>query len=241
MPIDQFRVSAVDGNGHVLLFLKSLLVGISWTFAYFSLKELPVSIAGPLRALGPAWTIVIATTFMNERPSKEQWLGILIVLASFYAFSRVGRREGIHFHRNRGVTLMVIATILGACSGLYDKYLLQNCGFDAPTVQAWFSMYLVIVLFPLVIYWYVRDRTRVPFQWRPAIPLIAIMLLIADFLYFTAITDPDALISIISPVRRCSVVVSFLIGVFFYGEKNFRPKARCLAALLLGVFLMGWG
>ncbi len=113
---------------HFYLFIKSALVGSSWSFAYFALKRLPVSIAGPIRSVGPAVTIVLATLLMHERPSFWQWIGILVVMIAFYAIATVGKREGIHFRKDRGVWLMVVGTILGALSGLYDKYLLQNLG-----------------------------------------------------------------------------------------------------------------
>lgn len=238
MPVEWLLVAPLDWRSHALLCLKSLIAGSSWIFASFALKHLPMSIAAPIRASSPLWTVFIAVMFMKERPSVGQWLGVAIVLGSFYAFSLVGRKEGIQFHRNRWVGFMVIATLLGACSALYDKFLLQNMQMQAATVQAWFSCYLVVVMSPLFIHWYWSDRVSSPFQWRWAIPMIAVLLLISDFLYFSAIEKPDALISVISPLRRTSVIIAFIAGVRIYGEKNWRPKAVCLASLLLGVYVL---
>ena len=128
--------------------------------------------------------------------------------------------------------------MLGALSSIYDKYLLQQVGIDAPTLQAWFSVYLVPMMLPLAIRWRLRDRQRVPFHWRRTIPWISITLLLADFAYFTALHQPDALVSLISPLRRTSVVIPFLLGVLVYKEKGFRLKAICLAGLLFGVFIL---
>jgi drug/metabolite transporter (DMT)-like permease len=215
-----------------------MIAGSSWMFATFALKHLPMSIAAPIRASSPLLTILIAVAFMNERPSPKQWLGVTVIVASFYAFSLVGRKEGIHFHRNRWVGFMVLATLLGACSALYDKFLLNGMGLRSSTVQAWFSIYLVIVMTPLFVWWRVRDRKTNPLQWRWSIPMIAVLLLISDFMYFTAIEQPDALISVISPLRRTSVIIAFVAGVRVYGEKNWRPKAVCIASLLAGVYVL---
>ncbi len=234
------NVAAASPWQHLLLLAKSALVAASWTCAYFSLKHLPISVAAPIRATSPMWTIAMATLFMQERPTPRQWLGIVIILSAFYAFSVVGRREGIHFHRDRWVALMVGATLLGACSALYDKFLLQRAGLDPATVQAWFSVYLVVVLFPLYLFWWRFQRQRIPFSWRWAIPAVTLCLLVADYLYFAAIAQPNALIAVISPVRRTAVVISFLLGVRLFGEVNFRPKAVCIAILLVGVFLVSW-
>lgn len=237
-PVAALQVTALSIEQHFLVFAKAVLVGTSWSLAFASLKHLPLSIAGPIRSTSPLWTIMIAVMALGERPRPWQWVGILIVLAAFYAFSLVGRREGIQFHRNRYVAYMILATLLGSLSSIYDKYLLQNVKVDVPTLQAWFSIYLVPVMLPLAIHWGFKDRARIPFQWRRTIPLIAISLLAADFLYFTAVADPAALISIISPIRRSAVLIPFLLGIRYFGEQNFQAKAWCLIALLVGVILL---
>ncbi len=223
---------------HGLVLLKSVLVGCSWTTAFFALKHLPISIAAPIRATSPLWTIALAVLVMGERPSGPQWLGIAVVLTAFVAFSLVGAKEGIHFHRDRWVLLTIIATLTGSASALYDKFLLQQVAIPPAALQAWFSVYLVPVMLPLSVRWYVRDRTSVPFEWRPTIPLIAIFLLAADFTYFHALADPEALVAIISPIRRTSIVIPFAYGIVHLSEANWRLKAACVAATLVGAVLL---
>ncbi|MGK0186501.1 MAG: transporter family protein [Verrucomicrobiales bacterium] len=236
-----FKISALSPTEHSWLFAKSALVATSWLFGYFALKHLPLSTAGPIRATGPLWTIVIAVTFMGEVPRPAQWVGVAIILAAFYAFSFVGKLEGIHFHKNRWVLFMIAATVFGACSSIYDKFLLQRVGLAPSTVQAWFSLYLVVVLAPFYIMWRRGLWTNHRFQWRWSIPLIGISLLVADILYFNAVSDPEALISVISPIRRMAVLVTFTGGVVIYGERQFlRPKLVCLAALLVGVIWLSF-
>lgn len=231
-------VDSLPARSHGYLFAKSALVGASWTFAFFALKRLPITIAAPIRATSPLWTIMIACIWMGERPSTIQWAGIVVILLSFFAFAFVGKLDGIRFHRDRGVTFMVIATLLAACSAIYDKYLLQNLGFRAATVQAWFSIYLVPIMVPLATYWYFAQQKETPFHWRRTIPMIAIMLMIADYLYFSALRYDDAMISLVSPLRRVSVVVAFFGGSQFFGEKNLMPKACCTATMLVGVWML---
>jgi drug/metabolite transporter (DMT)-like permease len=240
-PSELLRIQPLTVDQHQLVIMKSILVGASWSLAFAALKHLPLSLAGPIRSTSPLWTILIAVAFLNERPNAIQWLGIATVIGSFYAFSLVGKREGIRFHRDRWVWCMIAATLLGSLSSIYDKYLLQDQKIDAATLQAWFTVYLVPVMCPLAAYWFWHDRRRVPFQWRWTIPLIAIFLLTADFLYFTAVADPDAIISIVSPVRRSAIVIPFLLGILYFGEKNFRQKAICVMGLILGVVLIARG
>lgn len=212
---------------HGLIAVKSIVVGTSWTLAYFSLKTLPLSIASPLRATGPIWTIFLAVVVLSERPTALQWIGVLTVMSAMLAFSVVGRREGIDFGRHRGVWWMFAATIVGSISGLYDKFLLHIVGLPVATVQAWFTIDLVGVMTPAFIYWWNRDRRTTPFQFRRSIPAIAILLLAADYAYFTAVAMPQSKIAIISPVRRLALVVSLALAFAIYREKQGVAKFAC--------------
>lgn len=241
LPLAQLEVDSLGLTNHLQLFAKSALVGTSWIFGYFAIKHLPLSVAGPIRATSPLWTILLAVFLMAERPELWQWIGIAVVLAAFYAFSLVGKLEGIRFHRDKWVGFIIAATLLGSCSALYDKYLLQRADLSPSTVQAWFSIYLVGVMLPFYLLWLRGTWPRGTFQWRWTIPMIGILLLIADYLYFTAIAQEEALISVISPIRRGAVIVSFLGGITLYKEKNFRLKGLCILSILAGICLIQLG
>lgn len=237
LPTAFLDVSGISLHDHLLLFLKAAIVGSSWLCGYYGIKSLPLSIATPIRATGPFWTILLAVVLLRESPTPKQWLGVAVILASFFAFTLVGRREGIHFHRDKSVFFMIGATLLGAASALYDKFLLQSADLAPSQVQAWFTIYTTVILVPPLALW-LRLRNRHAFHWHWAIPVIGVTLLAADILYFTAIAQPDALISLISPVRRTSVIVSFLLGIFLFREKHVRSKAACIGGIITGVILL---
>ncbi len=237
LPSDFLHVTGLSAHGHFLLFGKAGLVGASWLCGYIGIKSLPLSIASPIRATGPLWTITFAVLLFHESPTPKQWTGVAIILLSFFAFTFVGRREGIHFHRNKAVFFMIGATLLGAASSLYDKFLLQSAHLTPGQVQAWFTIYTTLILVPPMAFW-LTLKNRHPFHWHWAIPVIGITLLAADILYFTAIAQPDALISLISPARRTSVIVSFLLGIFLFKEKQIRSKGACVAGIITGVILL---
>lgn len=226
---------------HAQLLLKSVIVAASWTGAYFALKHLPVSIAAPIRATGPVWTVLGAFTLLAERPARIEWLGIATTLGSFAGLSLAGRHDGIHFLRDKWVWSMVISTILGGFSALYDKYLLGHAGFTAATVQAWFSIYMALLFLPMAIGWQRRWWTRGKFHWRWSIPLIGLTLLLADYVYFNALRDSDALVSLVSSLRRGSVLVAFGGGLLFFGERHGLRKLPAVAGVLLGIILTALG
>ena len=153
---DACRVPPLTASQHGLLLLKSAIVASSWVFIYFAVKHLPVSLASPVRATGPVWTLLGAILILGERPSGMECLGIVITLGSFVGLSLAGRAEGIHFHRNPWIGHLLAGTLLSAVSGLYDKFLMAKVGFTAATVQSWFSIYLAVLFLPVSLGWKFR-------------------------------------------------------------------------------------
>ena len=232
-----FLVSPLTAVQHLQLLLKSAIVAGAWTCSYFALKHLPVTLASPIRATGPVWTLVGALIFLAERPTLIEGLGVVITLASFFGLSAAGAREGIHFGSNRWIWFLVGGTLLNSVSALYDKFLLGQQGFTAATVQAWFSIYLTVLFLPLAIGWKLRWWPRHEFHWRWSIVFMSLTLLVADFVYFNALRDPDALISLVSSFRRGSTLVAFVGGVLIFHETNWRRKLPAVIGVLIGIVL----
>jgi len=222
---------------HLQLVLKSVIVSASWVFTYLALKHLPLSLGSPIRATSPLWTLVGALLILGERPTALETLGVVTTLLSFVGLSLAGRREGVHFHRNQWVGFIVIGTLLGAVSALYDKYLLGRRHFSVPTVQAWFSIYLCLCFLPFAIGWRGRWWTRGNFQWRWSIPVIALALLVSDYLYFSALREPGSLVSLVMSLRRGSTLVAFAGGLWFFGERNGWQKLPAVLGILAGILL----
>ena len=158
--------------------------------------------------------------------------------------SRSSRKEGIDFKHDRWIYFIVLAAMLGALSGLYDKYLMApaeegGVGLDRMAVQSWYNIYqCLMMLAMLFLLWWPKRKQNTPFHWHWSIVCISLFLSAADFVYFYALSLPSAMISIVSMIRRASVVVSFLFGAAIFHEKNLRSKAVDLALVLLGMIFL---
>ena len=226
---------------HGQLALKSVIVAASWVCTYFAVKQLPVSLTSPIRATGPIWILLGALVILAERPTWLETAGVATTIASFVGLSFAGRQEGIHFYRNKWVLLLIGGTILGGVSALYDRFLLARAGFSAATVQAWFSVYLAAVFLPVAIGWKLRWWPRNVFQWRWSIVFLALALLVSDFIYFSALRNPAALISLVSSLRRASTLVAFTGGLVFFHEKKSRQKFLAVLGVLAGIVMTVMG
>ena len=222
---------------HLQLLLKSTIVATSWIGTYYALKHLPLSIGAPIRSTSPLLTLFGAVLFLGERPTLLETVGILTTLASFVGLSVIGAREGIRFHQNKWFWFLIVGNIFGAISSLYDKYLFSTLNFSVPTVQCWFSIYLVLLFTPLTLGWKLNLWPRNQFQWRWSIPFIALALLVADYFYFWALKQPDALVSLVMSLRRVSTLVAFAGGLYFFHELNGWKKLPAVLGIMAGVVL----
>ena len=205
-------------KAHLLVILKSCIVLTSWIFGYF----------------------VGAMLLFGERLNAWQWAGVVLAMVSLFLLSRSSRRENVDFSHNRWIWFIAIATITGAMSGLYDKYIMRQLG--PMFVQGWYNLYQFIMMGAVIlIIWLPKRKTTTPFHWSWAIPLISIFISAADFAYLTALNQPDSMISVVSLIRRGSVIISFLCGALLFNERNLRAKALDLAFILIGMVFIWLG
>ncbi|MCW0483042.1 DMT family transporter [Gaoshiqia sediminis] len=237
----QLFVPPITQREHGLILLKSVIVVSSWIFAFHAVKHLPITIVTPIRASGPIWTLAGAILIFHETLNLTQWIGVVITLVFFYMLSTAGKLEGINFRKNVWIFCIVAATLLGAASGLYDKFIIRK--IDRLAVQAWFSYYQVVVMLPAIaLFRWAKPREERPvFEWRWSIPAIGLFLLMADFAYFYALSYEDSMISIISALRRGGVLVAFAMGALIFHENNIRRKAIYLLGILTGILIISLG
>ena len=197
-----FHVAEGGWEVHKYIVLKSFIVLSSWIFGYFGMKHLPLTIVGPINATRPVMTLVGALLVYGEVLNLYQWIGVILAIISFAMLSRSGKKEGIDFKHNKWIYFIVLAAVLGAVSGLYDKYLMASpenggVGLDRMIVQSWYNIYQCFLM--------------------------------------------GAMISIVSMIRRGSVIVSFLFGAAIFHEKNLKAKFVDLLLVLLGMLFLYFG
>ena len=236
----QSGVSMPLWRAHLLLVAKSAIVLSSWICGYMGLKHLPITIVGPINSTRPVLVLLGAMLIFGERLNLWQWTGVLLAIVSVFLLGRSSRREKIDFTHNRWVAMVALSTILGAVSGLYDRFLMRQ--LSPMFVQSWYVFYQMLMMSAvLFLLWFPNRRNSTPFHWNWAIVLISLFISLADVCYLTALKDPSAMISVISLIRRGSVVVSFLFGAMLFHEKNLRAKAFDLFLILLGMLFIWIG
>ena len=230
-----------DVGAHLLVALKALITLSSWLCGYYAIKHLPLTIVGPVNATRPVVVLMGAMLIFGERLNLWQWGGVLLTIVSLYLLSRSSKRESIDFRRSRYVWALFAAMLLGAVSGLYDKYIITAHSLSPLFVQSWFGIYQFAMMSLVAILLWMPRRATERFEWRWTIPLITLFVSAADFFYYHALDVDGAMIAVVSMIRRSSVIVTFVCGVMLFGERNIRAKLIDLILILVGMVMLAVG
>lgn len=256
-PSSLFYVPVCGWEVHQFIILKAFIVLLSWLCGYFAMKNLPLTIVGPINATRPVMVLLGALLIFSERLNTYQWIGVLLAIVGYFLLRRSGKKEGIDFRHNRWIVFAILGALFGAVSALYDKFLLSpvetgGLGFDRMVVQSYFLFYQFGMMALILLRLQLKkgasnngvaddEASSSAFHFSFFIPLISLFLSAADFVYFYALAQPEALISVVSMIRRGSVIVSFTFGAMFFHEKNPWSKALDLAFVILSMVFLWLG
>ena len=141
-----FYVTVAGWEEHRFVVLKSVIVLSSWMLGYFGMKNLPITIEGPINATRPVMVLVGAVLVFGESLNIYQWIGVILAVISFFMLSRSGKKEGLDFGHNKWILFLILSAVFGAISGLYDKYQMTSQehggdGLPRMIVQSWYNIY----------------------------------------------------------------------------------------------------
>lgn len=237
-----FFVPRLTWQGHLYVFLKSCIVLSSWVFAYISVKYLPLSVVSPMQATRPMWTLLGAMLIFGERLNGWQCAGVTCALGSIFLFSLTEKKHDKTLPRkaNRKYYIyLLLAILIGSASGLYDKYMMRH--YDHNAVQVYYTVYQAIMM--LTAYVFIKGtpkRIEVSKSSKSIISIacISVFLVLSDYVYMLALSDPDSMIAIVSTIRRGGTVIPFLYGILILREPNAKQKIACLTGVLLGLLCL---
>ena len=226
-------------QGHLRLVFKAVLVTSSWVSGMLALGLLPITLVSTMKASRPVLVLIFSILLFGEQLNAWQWGGSVLTLVAIFLLSVTGRSDGVHFTRSRGVFLLLLSILAGVASALYDKHILQGLHLTPLFVQSWTNLYITLLL----LLWILLRRAfnpgaGKPFRWDWTLVLIAVLISCADALYFFSVSTEGAPLSLISMIRRSSVIVSFAAGAAFFHEKNVGKKTIAMAVMLVAMVLI---
>ena len=232
-----FEVGSGTLREHLLVLLKSLIVALSWTTGLMGLKNLPITTAGTIKTSRPVFVLLGSILIFGERLNLWQWVAIVIALFALWLLGRTSKKEGVDFARNKWIFCMWVAVLTGVISALLDKHFMSS--MKPMFVQGWCNFYITIIMAVIVLFGrFTSRRFYKPFKHDWAIWFIALFIVSSDFLYFLSLSGEGSMLSVVSMLRRSSVIITFLCGAVVFKEKNLRHKGLALLILLISMAIL---
>ncbi len=227
---------------HLQLLLKAVLVTASWVSGLAALKLLPLTTVSTFKGSRPVFVVLFSVLIFGEKLDWMQWLGVAIVLGALFLLGHTSRKDAPAKVRRVGFIYLGISILTGVASALYDKHIMS--ALEPLFVQSWTNLFITLLLAlcvlvrRLVCHSERSEESAPPFRWDWTLLLVAVLITGADMLYFFSLKQPDALLSIISTVRRTSIIVTFVCGALLFREGNIREKSLNLLMMAAGLALL---
>ena len=195
--------------------------------------------------------IVLAALFLLGRTSRSDasvqvrkagfiWMGVSIVTGVASALYDKHIMAGMEPLFVQSWTNLYITVLLGLCV-LVEAVLARDKAGDGGRGSALLSRSKARMDVAESSATADASRARAAFRWDWWLVVVAVLITGADALYFFALKQPDAMLSVISVIRRGAVIVTFLCGVIFFKEGNVRAKGLNMLLMAAGVALLVMG
>ncbi|MBQ3743468.1 MAG: DMT family transporter [Bacteroidales bacterium] len=232
-----FDVSQGTVRDHLLVLLKACIVSVSWITGLMGLKNLPITTAGTIKASRPVFVLIFSIIIFGERLNLWQWVAVIVAMFALWLLGRTSKQEGVDFVRNKWIFCMWVAVITGVISALMDKHLMGS--MEPMFVQGWCNFYIALIMAAIVLFGRFAHRDYYqPYKHDWAIWLIALFITASDFLYFLSLHSSGAMLSVVSMLRRSSVIITFVFGAILFKEKRLRSKGLALLILLIAMAIL---
>lgn len=226
-----------------LIALKSALLLLAFIMLMKTLRHTEVSKTSPLRNLSIIFIILLSFIFLGEKLSFQGYLGILAVLLGTYLVE-INPQLKHTFHpfsvfKNRYFIYILVYLVSISFVALIDKSIL-SMGVDVYTFLFFTLMFNAIFSWIIQIQFYEGEMDfevalKKGGSW---IFMGAILSLLSDVLYFTALAVPAVYLSLAVPLRRTSSLVSTIFGGNMFHEKNKIQRIIGCVVMLVGIFLI---
>jgi drug/metabolite transporter (DMT)-like permease len=227
------------------LFWKALIISLTFlTFAsvfYFkAIKYSDLSIAVPMLAFTPLFLLITSPVILGELPRPLGIIGIVfIVIGSYVLRLKEGYKSFLEplkrLISEKGVRYMLMVAVLFSVSGNMDKV-----GVIHSSPFMWIFMLhclLSVTLGGIML----KKATGIRRQIRETWPfLTALGVCNGVGLIFQMIAIKMTLVPYLIAVKRTSVIMTSLFGLFLFREKGLRERLIGVILMVLGVFMISF-
>lgn len=218
-----------------LILLKAGVLFLAYLFAFYAIKNLPISLYGVVDLSRMMFSILLGVVFLQEVMGPWQVVGMLFVAVGILLL-KVPQKGLTDTQSTKKIYIILafLQSFLNACSGILDKII--SLRMDSGPLQFWFMLFLCLFYVLYAIF------TKVKINWKTALGnywiwIMALIYVIADKFLFMANGIPESQVVLMTLLKRSGCIVTILGGKLFFHEKRIAYKLLCASIVLVGIAL----
>ncbi|WP_036303585.1 EamA family transporter [Methylotenera sp. L2L1] len=221
--------------------LASLFDVAGWMFLVLSLSKTDLSVFGPLNAYKVVVSMLLAVLFLNEIPSVQGLLGVLIiVVGSFFLIPPVRTHQvsrlGSLF-ADKGVRARFLSIVLFSVGTIFLK---RSVGDGGALVTMVFWSLIGLPLILISNYFFLPNKIQQEIKaTKPHLYSIVLIGLMVFFMqYLTLLLLEHMLVAYALALFQLGMVMQVLIGYQVFNEKDIFRKLLASIVMMLGSLLV---
>lgn len=221
--------------------LASLFDVAGWMFLVLSLSKTDLSVFGPLNAYKVVVSMLLAMLFLNEIPSVQGFLGVLIIIVgSFFLMPPVPTHQAnrlINLLSDKGVRARFLSIVLFSVGTIFLKKSVGDGGALA-TMIFWSLIGLPLIL--ISNYFFLPHKIQQEIKaTKPHLYSILLIGLTVFFMqYLTLLLLEHMLVAYALALFQLGMVLQVFIGYRVFNEKNILRKLLASIVMMVGSLLV---
>lgn len=226
--------------------INSAFFGLGSIVKIKALERIPSSIAFPVTKLNSVFLITYALVLFNDKPTWQQWLGILISL-SMLAYISINIKDKSNKvkeeHSNPkiqiwGLLFAVLAAFSTSISMLTGKF----ASTEVPKLNYIFVSYTLVMIYTFVINktLYAKKKVQNDTVTKRKTLLFGMVIGVLNFAGYFLVLNAFATgpLSLIQGISSNSFIIPIVLSVIFYRENFNYKKAIVFAMAIISILLI---
>jgi uncharacterized membrane protein len=221
--------------------LASLFDVAGWMFLVLSLSKTDLSVFGPLNAYKVVVSMLLAVLFLNEVPSAQGFIGVLIiVIGSFFLMPPARTHQTRNLFSSfldKGVQARFLSIVLFSVGTVFLK---KSVG-DGGVLETMIFWSLIGLPFTLIGNYFflphhLQHEIKATKQHLHTIALIGVMVFLMQ--YLTLLLLANMLVAYALALFQLGMVLQVFIGYQVFNEKNIGRKLLASLVMMFGSVLV---
>ena len=230
-------VPPVQEGFYVAAFISVAVNMVGTTLSVKALSVSPLSLTLPFLSFTPLFMLLPSWVVLREAPDASGILGILLIVAGGYSMHLDKIKGGFlapvkAIASERGSLIMLLVAAIWSISAVFDK--VATVASSPAYYTTFFPAAFGVCYAPFMIYG--ARRTPITRDLIPRFFLLGLLTAVMILSQFTAIAMTVA--SYVIAIKRAGMVLSVVLGYFFFKEKHLRARLTGAVLMTAGVIVL---